>query len=143
VDPPRIGCKPPVGASLHQTLIGLPCPRHGSYALLSSTLGPLETFEVKPMAEDHETEMVLERSDFVAELRRLADALEAGTTFSLDVDGETVEIPEGAVMAVAFEREDGSVELEFQLSWSEPSDEEDEDDEDEDEDMDEEEAEKA
>lgn len=69
------------------------------------------------MSLDHETEVNYETATFVAELRRLADALESGEAFSIDVDGEEVSVPEGALLSVAHESEDGHVELEFQLSW--------------------------
>lgn len=79
------------------------------------------------MTAERDSEMTLDVATFVAELRRLADALESGDAFSIEVDGEEVSIPEGALFSVAHEREDGLVELEFQLSWNEGDDEEDED----------------
>ncbi len=84
------------------------------------------------MTEDRDVEISYELADFVAELRRLADALERGEAFTIHMDGEEVEVPDGASFQVAHEREDGTVELEFQLTWSEPQDE-DEEEEDEDE----------
>jgi amphi-Trp domain-containing protein len=81
------------------------------------------------MTEDRDVEVPLEVTGFVAELRRLADALEQGEAFTIHVDGEDVTIPEGAQFSVAHEREDGEVELEFQLTWSLSEDEEDEEEE--------------
>lgn len=69
------------------------------------------------MSLDYEAEVNYETAAFVAELRRLADALESGTAFSITVDGEEVSAPEGALLSVVHESEDGHVELEFQLSW--------------------------
>ncbi len=85
------------------------------------------------MSEDRDTEVSHEVSDFVSELRRLADALESGEAYTVSIDGEDVTIPANAEFAVVHEREDGEVELEFQVTWSESAD---EDDADEDEDED-------
>ncbi|MGQ0564921.1 MAG: amphi-Trp domain-containing protein [Gemmobacter sp.] len=83
------------------------------------------------MSDDRDVEVTHEVSSFVAELRRLADALESGAAFTIHVDGEDVTIPEGARLSVAHEREDGEVELEFQATWSLDEDDDEEDDEDE------------
>jgi amphi-Trp domain-containing protein len=85
------------------------------------------------MIEDRDIEVPHEVSSFVAELRRLADALERGEAFTIHIDGEDVTIPEGAEFSVAHEREDGAVELEFQITWilADEDDEEDEEDEEE------------
>jgi amphi-Trp domain-containing protein len=83
------------------------------------------------MTEDRDVEVTHEVSSFVAELRRLADALEKGEAYSLTIEGEEVTIPEGAMFSVAHEREDGEVELEFQVTWSIAEDEDDEDEEEE------------
>ncbi len=70
------------------------------------------------MTEDRDIDITYDVSGFVAELRRLADALESGNAFSIDMDGEEVTIPEDALFSIAHEREDGEVELEFQVTWS-------------------------
>ena len=70
------------------------------------------------MTEDRDIDVVHDVSSFVAELRRLADALESGSGFTIHLDGEDVTIPEGAQFSVSHEREDGAVELEFQVTWS-------------------------
>lgn len=69
------------------------------------------------MPEDRDIEKVYAKEDFVAELRRLADAIEAGEAFEIDIDDEQVSIPEGVTFSIEHEREDGREELEFQLSW--------------------------
>ncbi len=85
------------------------------------------------MFEDRDIEVSHDVSSFVAELRRLADALESSEAYTISIDGEDVTIPQGALFSVAHERDDGEVELEFQVTWSMD----DEGDEDEDEDLDE------
>lgn len=76
------------------------------------------------MLEDRDIDVPHETPSFVAELRRLADALENGGAFTIHLDGEDVTIPEGALLSIAHEREDGEVELEFQVTWSLPEEEE-------------------
>lgn len=58
------------------------------------------------------------RSQFVAKLRRLADALEAGDAFVISVAGERLRIPRDAAFNIEHERAGGEHELEFQLRWS-------------------------
>lgn len=55
---------------------------------------------------------------FAAKLRRLAKAVESGRPFTIQVAGEVLRIPAGAVFNVEHERAaDGGEELEFQLRW--------------------------
>jgi len=57
-------------------------------------------------------------SEFVAKLRRLADDLESGENFEIQVTGERIYVPNRAVFNIEHEREDGQEELEFQLKWT-------------------------
>jgi len=57
---------------------------------------------------------------FVAKLRRLADALEAGRSIQIAVGGERIKVPRNAVLSIEHEREGRSEELEFQLTWQRP-----------------------
>lgn len=59
------------------------------------------------------------RRQLVAKLRRLADALESGDTFRIQIAGERVVVPSHAIANVAHERGEGEEEIEFQLVWSE------------------------
>ena len=56
---------------------------------------------------------------FIDTLRRLADGLEAGDKFRIQVAGQRMVIPTDAKLSIEHEAEDGTHELEFQLSWSE------------------------
>ena len=56
--------------------------------------------------------------EIVAKLRRLADDLEAGENFEIQVAGERIYVPNRATFSIEHEREDGEEELEFQLKWS-------------------------
>jgi len=69
------------------------------------------------MESDRDVEKTYLVSDFIAELRRLADALESGEPFVIEIDGEEISVPLSAAISVEHERENGSEELEFQLKW--------------------------
>lgn len=55
---------------------------------------------------------------FVAKLRRLADCLEDGARFRIQVAGERVSIPPDATINLEHERGADQEEIEFQLVWS-------------------------
>ena len=55
--------------------------------------------------------------EFAAKLRRLADALESGKPFRIQVAGERFTVPRTAEISVEHEREGDSEEVEFQLKW--------------------------
>jgi len=57
------------------------------------------------------------RREFVAKLRRLADAIEGNAPFTIQVAGERLRIPAAAKFNIEHERSGGEHELEFQLKW--------------------------
>ena len=59
------------------------------------------------------------RAQFVAKLRRLADAIESERAFTIQVAGERMRIPADAVFNIEHERTGADHELEFQLLWRE------------------------
>ncbi|HEX7154079.1 MAG TPA: amphi-Trp domain-containing protein [Thermoanaerobaculia bacterium] len=59
------------------------------------------------------------RREFVAKLRRLADAIEEGEPFTIQVAGQRLRIPSDAAFNIEHEASAGDHELEFQLRWSE------------------------
>lgn len=69
------------------------------------------------MEAEREIETNYSVSEFVAELRRLADTLEANEGFTIEIDGDDVVVPQHAIASIAYEIEDGRAEIEFQLSW--------------------------
>jgi amphi-Trp domain-containing protein len=69
------------------------------------------------MAE-RDVEKVYDVAEFAAKLRRLADSLEQGTRFRIQVAGHRIVVPKDAQISVEHEREGDSEELEFQLSWT-------------------------
>jgi amphi-Trp domain-containing protein len=66
-------------------------------------------------------ERTYSRAQFVAKLRRLADALETEGGFTIQVAGERLRIPADAAFNIEHEREGGREELEFQLKWQSPT----------------------
>jgi amphi-Trp domain-containing protein len=70
--------------------------------------------------QDRDVERVYSTSEFVIKLRRLADALERGQRFEIQVAGERVYVPARAEFNVEHEREGSEEEIEFQLKWTNP-----------------------
>ena len=56
--------------------------------------------------------------DFVDKLRRLADAIESGRRFEIQIAGERISVPVRARYNIEHEREEGEEEIEFQIKWS-------------------------
>ena len=67
---------------------------------------------------DRDVEKVYSTSEFVAKLRRLADALDAGERCEIRVAGERIYVPVRAEFNVEHEREGDEEEVEFQLKWT-------------------------
>lgn len=66
--------------------------------------------------------------EVVAKLRRLADALETGEPFRIQIAGERIRVPARAEFSLEHERGSDEEEVEFQLKWKlDESDTEDED----------------
>ncbi len=62
-------------------------------------------------------EKVYSVTDFVAKLRRLADALEQQQPFTIQIAGERLTIPVTASISIEHERSEEGEEVEFQLTW--------------------------
>ena len=58
------------------------------------------------------------RSQFVAKLRRLADALEAEKPFTIQLAGERLHVPAAVTFNIEHERSKSGDEVEFQLLWT-------------------------
>lgn len=56
--------------------------------------------------------------EFIAKLRRLADALEKGQRFEIQISGERISVPVRATYNIEHERGEGEEEIEFQIKWS-------------------------
>lgn len=66
---------------------------------------------------DRDIDKIYPRQEFIAKLRRLADALETGKRFEISIGGEKIRVPAGAVASIEHERGEGEEEIEFQLRW--------------------------
>lgn len=55
---------------------------------------------------------------FVQKLRRLADCIEQGKKFQIQIAGERISIPATAVINIEHERGISSEEVEFQIKWA-------------------------
>lgn len=68
--------------------------------------------------KDRDIEKGYSTKEMVKKLRRLADCLEQGKSFRIQIDNERVFIPARAVFNIEHEREGGSEEVEFQFKWT-------------------------
>ncbi len=68
--------------------------------------------------EARDIERIYDTADVVAKLRRLADALEKGDSFRIQIAGERFRVPKRAEFSIEHERGDDEEEVEFQLKWS-------------------------
>lgn len=68
--------------------------------------------------QDRDIEKVYSTDEFVAKLRRLADSLESGKKFEIQIAGERIYVPVRASYTVEHERGDSEEEIEFQIKWS-------------------------
>jgi amphi-Trp domain-containing protein len=66
---------------------------------------------------NRDLERTYTRSQFVAKLRRLADSIEEGKAFTIQVASERMRIPADAAFNIEHERAGGTDELEFQVRW--------------------------
>lgn len=55
---------------------------------------------------------------FAAKLRRLADAIDEGKRFRIQIGGERVSVPPDASITLEHERGASEEEVEFQLKWT-------------------------
>jgi amphi-Trp domain-containing protein len=70
------------------------------------------------MAEETEVEKSYSRTEVVAKLRRLADALEQDKTFEIQIAGERIYVPPFATVEFEYERsESGEEEMEIEIKW--------------------------
>ncbi|MEN0035479.1 MAG: amphi-Trp domain-containing protein [Cellvibrio sp.] len=70
------------------------------------------------MKDDRDVEKGYSTSEFVAKLRRLADAIESGGKFEIQIDNERIYVPVRATYNIEHERSGSEEEIEFQIKWS-------------------------
>lgn len=64
-----------------------------------------------------DVERIYSTADVVAKLRRLADALEHGRSFRIQIAGERIQVPQHAQFSIEHERGEDAEEIEFQFTW--------------------------
>ena len=69
------------------------------------------------MKPERDIEKAYPKEEFVAKLRRLADCIESGEQFEIQIAGERIYTPVRATYSIEHEREGGSQEIEFQIKW--------------------------
>ena len=67
---------------------------------------------------DRDVERDVNTDQFVETLRRLADSLEGGESFRIQVCNKRFTIPQDAKLSIEHEVSDESEEIEFQLKWT-------------------------
>ncbi len=67
---------------------------------------------------DRDIEKNVPVSQFVDTLRRLADALEAGESFRIQVQNKRFTVPADAAIVIAHEVDGANEELELELQWT-------------------------
>lgn len=71
----------------------------------------------RKLKTDRDVEKGYPARQFVDKLRRLADCIEQGKRFRIQVAGERISIPSTATISVEHEREGDVEEVEFQIRW--------------------------
>jgi amphi-Trp domain-containing protein len=69
------------------------------------------------MGNEKDVEKSYSNKEIVAKLRRLADDLEAGTTFEIQIAGQRIYVPPYATIEFEYERRGEEEEVEIELSW--------------------------
>ena len=69
-------------------------------------------------SQDRDIEKGYTNAEFVAKLRRLADSLESGEKFEIQIAGERIYVPIRAEYNIEHEREGNEEEIEFQIKWT-------------------------
>ena len=54
---------------------------------------------------------------FIQKIRRLADGLETGEQFTIQIANERIKVPMHATVSVEHERDGDGEEIEFQITW--------------------------
>ncbi len=62
-------------------------------------------------------EKMYSKTEFVKKLRRLARAIESGKQFSIQIAGQKIYVPKGAIVNIEHEKGTEQEEIEFQIKW--------------------------
>lgn len=94
-----------------------PCdnPRLANAARLPHLHAPFNMETQMPSSRD--IEKTYSKAEFVEKLRRLADAIETGERFDIQIAGERIYVPVRARFNIEHERSKDGEEIEFQIKW--------------------------
>lgn len=67
--------------------------------------------------KNRDIEKTYSTEQFVEKLRRLADCIERGERFDIQIAGERIYVPKDAIFNIEHEREGRAEEIEFQIKW--------------------------
>jgi amphi-Trp domain-containing protein len=67
--------------------------------------------------QNRDVEKEYPKEEFIAKLRRLADAIEKNERFEISVAGKRIYVPVRATFTVEHERSAEEEEIEFQIKW--------------------------
>ena len=67
--------------------------------------------------KNRDIEKTYSTEQFVEKIRRLADCLEKGERFDIQIAGERIYVPKDAIFNIEHEREGREEEIEFQIKW--------------------------
>jgi amphi-Trp domain-containing protein len=70
------------------------------------------------MKPERDIEKTYPVADFIEKLRRLADSLEKGERFDIQIAGERIFVPARATYNIEHERGEDGEEIEFQIKWA-------------------------
>lgn len=70
-----------------------------------------------PSKPQRDIEKVYSTKEMAAKLRRLADAIEQGERFAIQIAGERIHVPARAEFSIEHERSTDEEEIEFQVKW--------------------------
>ena len=71
----------------------------------------------KSEKSERDIEKAYTPKQMAAKLRRLADSLETGEAFRIQIAGERINVPKGAIFNIEHERSEDEEEIEFQIKW--------------------------
>ena len=71
----------------------------------------------KKKKSNRDIEKTYSTKQTAAKLRRLADCLENGSRFKIQIAGEKIAVPADAMFSIEHEREGNTEEIEFQFKW--------------------------
>ena len=69
------------------------------------------------MAEPRDITKTYPVKSFISKIRRLADGLENGDQFTIQIANERIKVPKNAVVNIEHERTGDTEEIEFQIVW--------------------------